>query len=246
MTATASGAPDGDPPREATGGETTGGTATDDADRAYFEAIEETFIRLRGAPLLLSPADWRVASRWRRRGVPLELVRHTLEELFERRRERGARGRIQSLRYCANAVEAAFEELSALQAPGERHPAPPLDVGARLTALAAALPPGLPGGERAAERIAALGGDPEAVENALAAIDRELLEAADEALGDEGRRQLEERALAGLGALADRLPAAELEAARGRLARRLLRRDLGLPVLSLVAPEAEAGDPGTG
>jgi hypothetical protein len=119
-------------------------------------------------------------------------------------------------------------------------------VGARLTALAAALPPGLPGGERAAERIAALGGDPEAVENALAAIDRELLEAAAEALGDEGQRQLEERALAGLGALADRLPAAELEAARGRLARRLLRRDLGLPVLSLFAPEAEAGDPGTG
>ena len=45
-----------------------------EADQAYFQAIEETFVRLRGAPLLLSPADWQVARRWHRDGVPLPLV----------------------------------------------------------------------------------------------------------------------------------------------------------------------------
>jgi hypothetical protein len=214
------------------------------SDRAYFEAIEEAFIRLRGAPLLLSPADWRVASRWRREGVPLDLVRRTLEEVFARRRERGARGRIQSLRYCAPAVDAVWQEVREMQAPGARAVAPPpLDVRARLAALAAALPADLPDRETWAASIVDLGGDAEAVEAGLAALDGRLLDAAAAATGPAARRRRAARAAATLAAVAERLPADEVEGARRRLERRLLRRDLTLPVLSLFSPEAEAGDP---
>jgi hypothetical protein len=224
-------------------GRTPADTDPSDSDRAYFEAIEETFIRLRGAPLLLSPADWQVARRWHREGVPLELVRRTLEGVFALRRERGARGRIQSLRYCAPAVDAAWAELREMQAPGERAPATRLDVPARLAALAAALPADLEGGEAWAERVRGVGLDPEAVEAALAAIDGELLDRAEQALTTAARERLEQRVEDSVAALAARLPPAEIEAARSRLLRRLLRRDVGLPVLSLFAPEAEAADP---
>ncbi|HBL31598.1 MAG TPA: hypothetical protein DD490_32655, partial [Acidobacteria bacterium] len=105
-------------------------------DHAYFQAIEEVFVRLRGAPLLLSPADWQVARRWHRDGVPLDLVRRVLEEIFAKRKERGAKGKISSLRYCASAIEAAWADLRELTAPGERLEAPVFDPAARLQALA--------------------------------------------------------------------------------------------------------------
>src|SRR5436305_4453642 len=107
---------------------------------AYFQAIEEIFVALRGAPLLLSPADWQVARRWHQEGVPLDLVRSTLEEVFAKRKERGAKGKISSLRYCAPAVEAAWADLRELTAPGHRVPAPDFAGAPRLAALAAALP----------------------------------------------------------------------------------------------------------
>ena len=221
-------------------------TANEAGDRPYFEAIEEIFIRLRGAPLLLSPADWRVASRWRAEGVPLDLVRRTLEEVFARRRERGARGRIQSLRYCAPAVDAAWAEVRELTAPGARAAAPPLDLAARLGGLVAALPADLPAREGWSARITALTGDPEAVEAALVGLDRELLDEAASRLGEAEREKLAARAAVSLAAVAGRLPEAEVEVATRRLERRLLRRELRLPVLSLFSPEAEAGDPGEG
>ena len=118
----------------------TGEAAAEVSDHAYFQAIEEKFVELRGAPLLLSPADWQVASRWHREGVPLELVTRTLEELFARRKERGAKGRISSLRYCVPAVEAAWGDLRELTAPGHRAAAPAFETAPRLAALAAALP----------------------------------------------------------------------------------------------------------
>ena len=59
-----------------------------DASDEYFRAIEEAFIRLRGAPLLLSPADWQTAKSWHEERIPLELVGRVMEEVFERLRER--------------------------------------------------------------------------------------------------------------------------------------------------------------
>src|SRR5262249_60194670 len=95
-------------------------TEVEEPPHAYFQAIEEIFVELRGAPLLLSPADWQVARRWHREGVPLDLVRGSLEEVFAKRKERGAKGKISSLRCCAPAVAAAWAGLRELAAPGPR------------------------------------------------------------------------------------------------------------------------------
>jgi hypothetical protein len=212
------------------------------ADQAYFRTIEELFVRRRGAPLLLSPADWQTAQRWRRAGVPLELVLRTVEELFDRRAQRRKPRRVNSLRYFAAAVDAAWDELQALIAPGRGAPPPPLDVAARLAALAAALPADLAGREAWGELLRGLGGETEAVEAALARLDDELVESERAALSEELRRDIEAGAARTLAALAERLPADEVAAARQRLERQLLRRRRGLPVLSLFSPEALAGD----
>jgi hypothetical protein len=204
----------------------------EETDHAWFQAVEEIFVRLRGAPLLLSPADWQVASRWHREGVPLDLVRQALEEVFAKRKERGTKGRINSLRYCAPAVEAAWAELRELTAPGERDPAPALDIPSRLRNLAALVPPEI------APRVIALHGDAPSVEAALSALDREMLAAADASLEPGLRREVDAAVEKTLAALRGRLPAEELERSRERLTHQVLRQRLGLPVLSLFSPEA--------
>jgi hypothetical protein len=211
----------------------------EDSDHAYFQAVEEIFVELRGAPLLLSPADWQVARRWHQEGVPLELVRRTLAEVFARRKERGAKGRISSLRYCGPAVEAAWSEVRELTAPGRRAEAPALEVPPRLAALAASLPPDLPDREALAGRLTALDGDPQQVEDRLASLDREMLDAAAAGLDAGVRAEVEAAVEKTLAALGKRLPAEDLELSRERLARQVLRRRAGLPVLSLFSPEAE-------
>lgn len=198
---------------------------------SYFQAIEEIFVRLRGAPLLLSPADWQVASRWHREGVPLDLVGRVLEEVFAKRKERGTKGRINSLRYCAPAVEAAWADLRELTAPGERSEAAPLDIPSRLRNLAAAVP------DAFKERVLALDGEAPSVEAALSALDREMLSTA--SLAPEVREEVDAAVEKTLAALKGRLPADELERSRERLTHQVLRQRLDLPVLSLFSPEAQ-------
>jgi hypothetical protein len=219
-------------------------TAAEVSDHAYFQAIEEKFVELRGAPLLLSPVDWQVASRWHQEGVPLELVTRTLEELFARRKERGAKGRISSLRYCVPAVEAAWGDLRELTAPGRRAQAPAFEAAPRLAALSAAIA-ALSGHQALAARVAALSApasDPQAIEERLAELDREMLDRAEEGLSAELRAEIAAAVGKTLASLAARLPAEELDKARERLSRQILRRRLGLPVLSLFSPEAETTD----
>jgi hypothetical protein len=210
-------------------------TEVEEPPHAYFQAIEEIFVQLRGAPLLLSPADWQVARRWHREGVPLDLVRSTLEEVFAKRKERGAKGRISSLRYCAPAVEAAWADLRELTAPARRAEAPAFEVAPRLAALAASLPDR----ETLAARITSLSGDPQEVEEHLAVLDRQMLDQAWEGLDGEARSAVEAAVEKTLASLAGRLPAGELASSRERLVRQTLRRKLGLPVLSLFSPEAQ-------
>ena len=196
-------------------------------------------MRLRGAPLLLSPADWQVARRWNQEGIPLDLVKRSLEEVFEKRKERAAKGKISSLRYCAPAVEAAWADLRELTAPGERAEAPHLDISTRLGNLAAALPATVPGRDVFVEKIAAINGDAPAVEAALSALDRDLLTAVAFALESEPRKEIEAAVEKTLEALRGRIPAEELERSRERLTHQVLRQRLALPVLSLFSPEAD-------
>ncbi|HUO86013.1 MAG TPA: hypothetical protein VM617_01375 [Thermoanaerobaculia bacterium] len=212
-------------------------------DHQYFRALEDFLIELRGAPLLISPADYRVAQRWHRRGIPLDHVRQVMHDVYARLRERQAEEPMNSLRYCARAVEASWSEVEALRAPGARDEvATGVDVAARLGNLASALPADLPGRAAFAERITALAGDVEHVEGALAGLDRELLAGLEGSLDDERRRALDASVEETVDALFGRLFAGDVDRARERLRRQLLRRDFDLPVLSLFAPEAESDE----
>jgi hypothetical protein len=211
-------------------------------DQQYFQAIEERFLELRGAPLLLSPSDWRVAQKWNRAGIPLPLVLRTLEEIFARRREREADGRVSGLRYCNSAVEATWRQERELQATVSRggFPAETLDIAARLQRLAASVPRELPGFAQVTEAIRAAVAEPTShlVEQRLAQIENEWLSrviAGDGELDlDAVLRDVETR----LASLAATLPKEDLDTHRERLRRQKIRVLYGLPSLSIFAPEA--------
>jgi hypothetical protein len=215
-------------------------TASPTGDHAYFQTIEESFIRLRGAPLLLSPSDWQLARQWRREGIPLALVLATLEQVFAQRAARGAKGRIQGLRYCADAMERAWQEHQDLVAIGARREQPEMDVSPRLEALASALPESLPHREQITERLRALTGSSEDVERALMLIDQEVIALAAESLDSATREGIERSVEEALVKLASRISPEDRSVIRDRLYRQTLRRRANLPLLSLFAPEAES------
>jgi len=210
-------------------------TGNDPSGEDYFRSIESAFVRLRGAPLLLSPADWQTARRWHEAGVPLSVVREVMESVFARLRERHPKRRISSLSYCAPAVEEAWREIQELSVAPGRLEAESVDVPRRLEALAGALPENSPIGKEIGDRLGRIEGAAESVEKALEALDARLLDLADEALDSGSRAELSEQTRAAL----DRaLSGGGLEASADleqRLFREFLRRRLGLPTLSLFA-----------
>lgn len=212
--------------------------------QAYFEVIETVFVRLRGAPLLLSPADWQVAREWFEAGIPLDLVRQTLESVFARRKERGARGRIQSLRYCADSVWQAWDETRELEAGGVRQTVATMNVQARLSGISGSLPEELPDREEWVERIEGLSGTSAEVEKSLAELDAQLLAAVERSLNEPDRKRLTARVDAVITGLQTRLPDDEIESARDRIRRGSLRELARLPLLSLFSPEALSADHG--
>jgi hypothetical protein len=150
--------------------------------------------------------------------------------------------KVQSLRFCAAAVEEAWSRHVELGGGGPAATGATLDVAERLASLARALPPEE---GRLAARVRALDGDVEEVERRLVALDRELLDAAERRLAPAERAAVDERVGESLAALRDRLPAEELEAYRPHLREREVRRRAGLPLLSLFSPEAmHRGDGG--
>jgi hypothetical protein len=212
-------------------------------DLAYFHAIELAFILQRGAPLLLSPADYQVIKGWHRDGMPLELVLRELEEYFDRRRLREDARQVRSLRQCRPKIDAAWRSLKELTAPGARAAgAEPLEVEPRLAALARALPEHFPGREALAEEIAALAAlaDPRRIEERLAELEERAVDDLLAGLRSEEAKALEAQVDQTLAGLAGRVPSDETGRARQRLLRQRARRRAGLPTLSLFAPEAEA------
>jgi hypothetical protein len=206
----------------------------------YFQALEEAFIRLRGAPLLLSPADWLVAQRWRAAGIPLDFAIASVAELFAKRRERGNEDRISSLRYCARAVETAWRRVQDLAGPGRRTgAAPALDTERRVRALAGAIPPGWARDGGIPERVLALRGDAAAVESALVAIDDQMLASAAARLSASETAELDAWVRDRLEPLRSRFDPDEIASAAHRLRSRELRRRASLPLLSLFSADAE-------
>ena len=220
------------------------------ADRDYFETIEEEFIRLRGAPLLLSPADWRLADRWRQQGVPLVLVLESIRLVFERRAERQAASpdapqrKVSSLRYCRPAVEKAWAEYRELGGASARQPRPAaIDVQARLQALADAIPPATVDIESWRRRLLELRGPAPAVEDRLVGLDRELVDSAFALLPERDRETVTTEAETALGRTAGHIDPERLAELRRRMVRRLVRERLGLPLLSLFAERSRSSPP---
>jgi hypothetical protein len=203
------------------------------ADHAYFQAIERRFVELRGAPLLLAPGDWQLTRDWHRRGIPLELVLDALTQVFAAREARGATGKVQGLRYCAPAIERAWEERQALLATGRRQAAPAFDLESRLSALCAALTDRDVVPSEIIDRIRGLEGTPEAVERRLSELDHELIAAVSNALEDDVLAEVERTADESVAKVEARLGATETSRIRERLIRESIRRRLDLPVLSL-------------
>lgn len=206
--------------------------------KRYFDAIEKHFLELRQAGVILTEGDFALVKSWFEREVPLDLVLGTLDQTFARHRERKRKSKISSLRYCAPAIERAFEEIAALTHAGRTAEAEPLRIEPRLAALAAALPAALPSRQEWAERITALRGAAAEVEAQLAALGAELLAALERAASPELSAEISRHVAALTAPLAARVPAAELAATRERLRQRELRARHGLAVLSLFAPEA--------
>jgi len=206
-------------------------------DHDFFRAVEERLVALRGTATLLSPADWQLARSWHREGIPLDVVLEGLERAFARHRERGRTGRISSLRYCRPLVEEVWRERRELGAvPRRTVAAPALDALARLARLAAALPPDLPRRAERADELAALSGEPVAIEARLAALEERWLAEELARLDGAGQAEVEAVVARSLAAVSGRLDAAAVTAARGQLRLRALKRRLGLPDLSLFSP----------
>ncbi|MBZ0111537.1 MAG: hypothetical protein K8J08_03680 [Thermoanaerobaculia bacterium] len=217
--------------------------------REYFQAIEELFIDLRGAPLLLSPADWQVAKKWHGEGIPLATVEEAVREIFARRDERRDGDRINSLRYCKSAVEKAWHDLQEIRGPGlhaqSQHAggegpggslmsSPQTSLSDRLLRLADSLPASLTDREIWQNRITELTGDVDAIEKELVRLDHRLLEELEGNLSDAERRRLCEEVERALDRVRSRLAVAELNALRNRLMRQRIRKELEVPMLSLI------------
>ncbi len=173
---------------------TPGETGDQGQDKNYFVAIEEQFSRMRGAPLVLSPADWHLAASWQERNIPLPVVSRAIQEVLENAAARGRRKPVVSLSYCRHEVEAEFSRyLEAMAGSGSQEDngeqTPPLwqrliRKADRLTRTAAGWPEpvreptalAITALQAAAHDLKAGGVDPAVLEERLARHERTLLD----------------------------------------------------------------------
>ena len=212
--------------------------------KAYFDALEDAVISLRGAPLQLSPDDWQITEQWHAEGIPIDVVRESIQAVIDRRRAKELEIP-RRLAFYRQPVERAWKKIGGLTVTAKRRSAPTFDIEARLGGLARAV-------STAAERqpsLCALAtelqdmdpeSDVEAVEKRLAELDERWLERAAASLDSSERQQLEAQLRDALAFYEDRFPEPASPAVEERLRSEALRRLLGLPVLSLFAPEAAA------
>lgn len=76
----------------------------------YFTEIEEHFQKRRGQARPLSPLDWSLIESLREAGIPLEVVLRGVDRAFDKRsRRRRTVGKVNSLAYCTQAILAEHE-----------------------------------------------------------------------------------------------------------------------------------------
>ena len=220
----------------------------------YFQEIERLFVELRAGALYLTPADWEVACGWEERGIPLSAALAGIRATLSRGRRVSPRA---PLRLCSAAVETAWSALRREAAGSALRPAAadgyaPIDstAGTELARLAASLREWTPRGEgisaadaagelrsaalEAAEKVAALSGDPEpGCEARLTEIEAELLDRIETTLAASVREQVAADASRSLAAYRSRMPESSWETARVRAVRRRVGERFGVPPLTL-------------
>jgi hypothetical protein len=210
-------------------------------DEPYFRAIEEEFVRRRGAAMLLSPRDWALMGEWHRGGIPLPVVLQAIDNVFDAFERRSPTGRrVNSLSYCRQEVLALFDLYLSLRGPAAGRPTPASrqqgpDPARVVTRHLGRL-------HRALRRAMAV-----ASEERWDGLVAELARAAAELQrlrkdGKEGRLDpagLEDRLgaldAAVVGAALDCLPAAEVEEAEEKAGAQLLGRKTKMPASGLAA-----------
>jgi hypothetical protein len=214
-------------------------------DRLYYQAAEAAFIRRRGTPFLLSPRDFALLRQWRVLAVPIEAVEQGIDQAFSRREERAARGRVNSLSYCADAVLEAWElraEMSVGRG-GARPGAEPDVAGAiagfqtRLADLARRRPDlaaPIEAAARSLERLGKSGKNAGDIETSLARLDRRLAQALADALPAAEGENLSRAVEGSLKRVSAVMDAGAAERTARALMRRALREHLKLPRLTLL------------
>ena len=214
-------------------------------DPEYYSAVESEFIRRRGTPFLLSPKDFQLIHQWRKAGIPVEDVVAGIGEAFDRRTQRAALARVNSLSYCEGAVLEIWESRARARV-GRARPADSasLDPGPVLEEIRQEIllfrerePRMAPAADRALsslERLKASDRSAETIDAALARIEKRLLAEIKEAIDPDELERIEEDSRCLLGAEADSMEEAAARRTLSALARRKIRERFGVPRLTLL------------
>ena len=83
----------------------------------YLLEASDLFLRRRGSTLNLSPLDWQTITEWETRGIPLRIVLRAINDVFDKydMQPKNKKRQIKSISYCAEEIEASFEEWGKLQ-----------------------------------------------------------------------------------------------------------------------------------
>lgn len=202
----------------------------------YYRAVEDLFSSLRGVPHVLSPKDFQLLRSWWKDEVPLSAVRTGIAEVFARRRERGEAESVVSLSYCRHAVAAHAKRVAEMRVGAA---ASISDIAStrtaighlaeRLDAVANRVRDDRPRAAAVIDRInhqvrAAAEIDSRLIEEHLYALETSLLVDCLDALEDDDRRRIDERAHSEAATVAVSPDARErtFRALRDRLLRNLL------------------------
>ena len=228
----------------------TTGAADDALEQTYFATIEEEFVRLRGAPLVLSPADWHLAATWHRQDIPLSVVLAAIHQVMETAASRGRRKPVLSLSYCRHEVEAEFGRYLEATAgdgshdPTDDRPTPAQRLGRKadrleqagrmMPALRAAAAAAVAGLRAAAGQLEAGGSRPEEIEKQLMAHERDLLDHLEAGLPAADRSSLQQACRERLEPYRQRMAEDAYQSTLRHACDSALRRKYKLPRLSLL------------
>lgn len=221
---------------------------TAEREDSYYGEVEAHFVERRGSPLFITPAEWQIVAEWDELGIPLHVVKDGIDRVFERPKASVRTSRPRKLGYCRQTVAAAYRRFRELTLGEQRHPAASadgapeteaFDVARHLSRLAEAVA----GAEQIAhaapelaERVRCLvesGRSPDAIEDELVEIDRELIDTVEAAMDGEIRESLRERARISLASYEDRMPEKVYQSALRSAYRRRIREWAELPRLTL-------------